>query len=370
MRENRMKQTEPAISRYFHQKGAALGMPVSGSFELTPRCNFNCKMCYVHMTNEEMFRSGRKELSADEWLGIASDAMDSGMLFLLLTGGEPFVRPDFFRIYTELKRMGLMVSINSNGSLLEGENLELLLNNPPSRLNVTLYGGSDETYERLCGRPVFHKVIENLRKLKEAGISIRLNVSITPDNCDDIEEIYRISNELGIHAKATTYMFPSIRLGDNVPGMSKCRFEPCEAAVYMLKCQEQYMTSEQLKASAERPLLELKECIDDERQGMKCRAGRSSFWMTWDGKMMPCGMMNDSGQPVLELGFKKSWDIVRQRTEQIRLPSACTGCEYREACNVCAASCYAETGGYGQRPDYICQFVKEMRRLTKDKYGK
>lgn len=351
-----------------HRKGATLGLPVSGSFELTPRCNFSCKMCYVHMTDEEILHSGRKELSSDEWLSIASDARDAGMIFLLLTGGEPLVRKDFGKIYLELKKMGLMVSINSNGSMLNGECIDLLLQNPPTRINITLYGGSDSTYEKLCGRPVFHKVIDNIKKLKKAGISVRLNVSITPDNCSDIEEIYRIANELDLHAKSTTYMFPSIRLGDNIPGHSRGRFTPDEAAKYMLKCQEQYMSLEQLKMMADNPLLECSECIEEERQGIRCRAGRSSFWMTWDGIMMPCGMMNDQGQPVLELGFKKCWELVRQKTGEIRLPLACAGCEYRDICNVCAASCYAETGGYDNKPEYICQFVREMRNITKAKY--
>lgn len=363
-----MSKTEPMLSRYMHQKGAALGIPVSGSFELTPRCNFSCKMCYVHMTNEQIACSGRKELTTDEWLEVASDAVDAGMVFLLLTGGEPFIRDDFEKIFIELKKMGLMVSINSNGSMLTKDRIDFLHENPPTRVNITLYGGSDATYERLCGRPVFHEVVSNVRALKEAGISVRLNASITPDNKKDIEEIYKISRELNVHVKSTTYMFPSIRLGENIPGMSGGRFSAEEAAFYMLKCQEQYMTPEKLKLAAKSPLLDVEECLEENRQGIRCRAGRSTFWMTWDGKMMPCGMMNDTGQPVLEHGFKKCWEQVRKKASAIKLPVACTGCEYRESCNICAASCYAETGGYDEKPEYICEFVKEMRRIVKAKY--
>lgn len=94
---------------------------------------------------------------------------------------------------------------------------------------------------------------------------------------------------------------------------------------------------------------------------MRCRAGRSTFWITWDGMMMPCGMMNEPCCFVTEKGFRACWDEIRLSTEKIRLPSACSGCEYKENCNICAASCYAETGGYGQKPEYICTFVKEMR---------
>lgn len=362
------KLSEPMISKYMHQKGNALGIPVSGSFELTPRCNFNCKMCYVHMTNEQIKKSGKRELTADEWLTVASDAVDAGMLFLLLTGGEPFLRPDFETIYKEAKKMGLMLSINSNGSLLDKYWIDFLHNNPPARMNITLYGGSDQVYEQMCGKPMFHQVVENVRALKAAGISVRLNASITPDNKQNIEEIYRLAKELDVHVKATAYMFPSIRLGENIPGNSGGRFRAEEAAAYMLKCQEQYMTKEQLESMARMPLSKHLTCEEENREGIRCRAGRSTFWMTWDGEMMPCGMMNEQGQSVLEKGFRKCWEETRRKAEEIKLPRACSGCEYKEGCNVCAASCYAETGGYEEKPEYICRFVKEMRRLTQEKY--
>ena len=122
------KQTEPYLATYLHQRGYAQGIPISGVFELTGRCNFSCPMCYVHDTGEN--REGR-ELTAEQWLDIAREARDMGMVFALLTGGEPLLRKDFFQIYRGMKELGLMVSINSNGSLLHGEILEQLLLDPP-----------------------------------------------------------------------------------------------------------------------------------------------------------------------------------------------------------------------------------------------
>ena len=80
--------TEAQLITYLHTKGHKLGMPVSGTFELTARCN--------------------------------KAARDRGMVFVLLTGGEPFVRKDFFEIYDGMRKLGLIVSINSNGSMLRG----------------------------------------------------------------------------------------------------------------------------------------------------------------------------------------------------------------------------------------------------------
>ena len=147
------KNAEPYIATYLHQKGRRLGLPVAGNFELTARCNFRCPMCYVHMTQEQIDATGR-ELTAEQWLSIARAARDKGMIFALLTGGEPLLRKDFFEIYDGMKQMGLLISINSNGSLLSGDVLERFLKDPPFRFNVSLYGGSNETYARMCD-PLF-----------------------------------------------------------------------------------------------------------------------------------------------------------------------------------------------------------------------
>ena len=82
-----------------HRRAAAQRQPVNGTFELTERCNLDCRMCYVrHSAGDAARRT--KELSASAWLELARQAIDNGMVFLLLTGGEVFLRPDFFEIYT------------------------------------------------------------------------------------------------------------------------------------------------------------------------------------------------------------------------------------------------------------------------------
>ena len=142
---------EPRLSSYLHAKACRAGTPLAGNFELTPRCNFNCKMCYVHLSEAEQKRRGA-ELSADEWLSIAETARSQGMLFLLLTGGEPLIRPDFRYILSELKKMGLMVSINSNASLIDKDMLDFFRHEPPFRFNITLYGSLRAALRQQCVR--------------------------------------------------------------------------------------------------------------------------------------------------------------------------------------------------------------------------
>lgn len=359
-------KSEPHLSTYFHQKGRRLGLPVAGNFELTSRCNFRCPMCYVHQTPEEQAATGHRELSAGEWLEIARQAKDMGLIFALLTGGEPLIREDFFEIYGGMKKMGLLMSVNSNGSLLEGERLQRFLADPPYRFNISLYGGSEETYRRMCGLNAYHRVKENIRALRSAGVQVSLNLSITPYNCQDLPQIYADARELDVNVKASSYMYPPIRLSEDTWGCGN-RLSPQEAARCTVEWDALRFSPEEFRQRGEnmaKKLFQREEgCPVEEETGVKCRAGSTSFWITWDGAMMPCGMMTHPVVYPLESGFAPAWQQLRQETAKIRTPSACASCPYEPMCGVCAAVCVTETGRFDGVPTYVCEKTKAQVRL-------
>lgn len=357
---------EPRLSKYINGKGVLMGLPVSGTFELTARCNFNCRMCYVHLQNESELLP--KELSAETWLRLAREARDHGMLFLLLTGGEPLIRKDFPEIYKELIKMGLIVSINTNASLYNDELRELFNEYPPSRINVTLYGGAEQTYQTLCGNASFEKVVKNLKSMKEDDLQVRLNVSLTPYNVGDMEKIDAISREIGLQAKAAAYMYPPVRVTGEA-GTNAARFEAEEAGCVMARWNALRDTKQMYLERAQRiKMLEdagiVETCADVEQEGVLCRAGRSSFWMTWDGRMLPCGTMDAEASYPLEVGFEKAWEEVKMRAAAIRLPMECAVCPNRKNCGVCASICKCETGSFDIRPEYMCDMMRSLRENT------
>ena len=364
--EQRVKTTptgEPLWSSYIHRKGAALGLPIAGNFELTSNCNFNCKMCYVHNTNH------KEALSTEDWIELGRTARDAGMVFLLLTGGEPFLRKDFKEIYSSLLEMGLLISINTNASLIDDEMFEFMVKHPPLRMNISLYACNDAVYEELCGRSVCDVVKHNIRRLHDAGISVKMNASITPYNVSEIEAIYAFGKEVGVPVQATTYMFPPVRISREQYGCAPARFSAEEAAAQMLRCREQYMTPEQLRNYSGAPLDEDTDCTVEEGEHMRCRAGRTAFWVTWDGRMLPCGMFPCDGYRIADMGFEAAWEAVRAYTQTIRMPKECIGCSHKKRCSACAASVIAETGSASVRPDYICRMTETLGRLTAEKYG-
>lgn len=360
------RNTEPYIATYLHSKGRKLGLPIGGNFELTARCNFNCPMCYVHLKKEDVDAQG-KELTAQQWIDLARHAKDRGMIFVLLTGGEPFVRQDFFEIYDAMKEMGLMISINTNGSMLNGDIRRKLIENPPFRMNISLYGGCTETYKNMCGQEAFDSVLENIRALKEAGIDLRLNLSITQYNQQDLEKIFALSQELGVHVKASSYMYPSIRVNGGRYGYGD-RLSPLEAARCTVRWDQLRFEKDEFELRAKNMknyiAVDEPDCPADLDEGVACRAGSSAFWVTWDGRMLPCGMMPYPVAYPIETGFEVAWESIKRETAAIRMPSQCTSCPKRPICPVCAAVCITETGHFDKVPYYVCQQTDETIKAT------
>ena len=137
--------------------------------------------------------------------------------------------------------MGLQISINSNGSLLKGEILARFLETPPFRFNISLYGGSNETYRNMCGIPVYDQVKENIRRLRQAGVDVSLNLSITPYNKDDLARIYADAQELDVNVRCSSYMYPSVRINGEQYGCASrlsCEESAVNPLIRMLNGEE------------------------------------------------------------------------------------------------------------------------------------
>ena len=335
-----IKSDEPFLSNYINSVGVKNGIPVSGTFELTRRCNFRCAMCYVH--SEE---NHENELSADDWLKIAGEARDRGMIFLLLTGGEPFLRDDFTQIYSSLAEMGFVISVNTNGSLYRDGVRDLLLKYPPMRLNVSLYGLTDETCASLCGVRTCGTVAGSIRQMKTDGQRVRINYSPVTANVGEMELVAGFVRSIGVPVRFAPYVFPHTRSSMN----DDARLSPERAAEAAAKWRKINGFSVPEDDADD-------ECAIKGRN-VVCRAGRSAFWITWDGRMLPCGTMNVEGFSLRNMPFSEAWERTVDFTGAVLLPEECSECGMRGRCPVCASACLAETGRFDGRPEYLCRMT-------------
>ena len=367
-------QKQPAamsLSDFLQAKAGQKGIPLSGTFELSPVCNLSCRMCYVRKTQQEVDCHSRAILTLEQWLDIARQMKDAGTLYLLLTGGEPLLWPRFWELYEQLVDMGFLVSINSNGTLINDQAVERFLRRPPRQINITLYGAGTDSYRDLCGNGrAFTAVEQALEKLQTAGIPVKLNCSVTPQNGADMEKIIRYAKDRDLVLSVTTYMFPPIRRDPSMVGQNE-RFTPEESARYQMRYLELDRGPEAyrnhlesiLRGSAQPPGLE-EGCIDPLDGQLRCRAGKTSFWISWDGWMMACGMIPKPQVDLKEVSFLEGWQQLREEAAKIQLSGVCSRCPSRGVCHPCAAIACAETGECGGIPQYMCQAVQEMYRIA------
>lgn len=349
----------PAVTEYLYRKASAAGIPLSGTFELTPVCNMDCKMCYVRLSRQA--QEAIAPLSdAAHWLKLAQEAANAGMLYLLLTGGEPFLHPQIRQIMEGLHKLGLLVSINSNGTMIDETAVQWLKNCPPVRINISLYGASDETYARLCNNPNgFTQVTNAIRLLKRSGIAVKLNCSLTPHNAADLPAMVKYAKENNLHLQVATYMFPPVRKDDTMTGKND-RFSPEDAAYYMAYADYLTLGADRFAAQEGHfpvptdPETDCTELGD----GVRCRAGKCSFWITWQGQILPCGMFPARNNiNVFEIPFQAAWNQVKKETANIHLPAKCAACNAKDSCRACAAMVITESGCFHEVPKYRCDII-------------
>lgn len=346
------------VTEYLYRKATAAGVPLSGTFELTPVCNMDCKMCYVRLSRQQQERIAPLA-TARQWLTLAEKAKNAGMLYLLVTGGEPFSHPQIREILEGLHKMGLVLAINTNGTLIDEKTVQWLKNCPPARVNISLYGTSDETYARLCGNPKgFTQTTTAIRLLKEAGIPVKLNCSLTPHNLEDLDGIFAFAREQGLYVQVATYMFPPMRKDKALVGQNT-RLTPEEAAYYT--AYSEYLTLGKEKFLEKGCDVLLPETETDCAQvgdGVRCRAGKCSFWVTWQGELLPCGMFPVEHSPnVFCEEFNSAWQTVKQQVAEIRLPAKCSACSLKDTCRACAAMVITESGNTKTVPQYRCDMI-------------
>lgn len=360
----------PNVSDYLHAKASRRKVPLSGTFELSPVCNFACKMCYVRKTPEQIRQEGKALIPWQAWLELAKQCRDAGTLYLLLTGGEPFLYPGFRELYTQLHKMGFILYINSNGTMIDAQTVDWLKQIAPGRVNITLYGAGPETYQRICGHADgYQRAMDAIRMLQEANIPVVINASMIPENAGDLEAIMEIGKERGLNTRVATYMFPPMRRDRE---KQDSRFSPAEAAsIYLRKMKYIYASGgycdflqKQLAKAASEP--QDAEDWGQNTEFMRCRAGRSSFWINWEGYMTACGMLDFPAKmtPFRE-NFHDCWMRLTETVRATPVLKACAGCEKRELCNPCVAMIYGETETVDEKAPYMCQMANHIYEQMK-----
>ena len=318
------------VSFFLEQKARDTATPYRGYFELTPFCNLDCKMCYVHLSEEQA--RGRKLLSADIWTSLMGQAIEAGMTRAILTGGECLTYPEFDKLYLYLKEKGIMVTVKTNGILLDAGWIDFFKNHNPRAIHISLYGHTDEIYENVTGYPAFSVVLENIRKAKKANLPI--SIMITPNYYmgDAIKETIRFARNLDI-----PYFINSTLMSPRQDTQKKKK----QYDLTTDQCIDILLYNSVLSGviPQERELVpeESNEENRYELSGIRCGAGKSGFSIRWDGSMCPCLSMDSVTSNPLTIGFSAAWERINNEASVFPAFVKCEKCTYSQECTYCAA---------------------------------
>ena len=345
------------------QKARQKHIPVTGALELLPLCNMNCDMCYVRLSRSEMERQGRLR-TVEEWVRLAEQMQKAGTVFLLLTGGEPLLFPDFKTLYRRLRNLGMILTINTNGTLLDEAWADFFATYPPRRINITLYGADAASYDRLCHFPQgFDQTLRAVRLLRARNVDVKISCSVTKKNPQDFSRIFALGKELGVPVHADHYMMPAVR-ERSLPFDAQVRLNPEDAAALALQTLKLQLTSDIFRQYVHESIHRVNNPSFPRGNGhISCLAGNCSFFINWQGFLFPCVMLSEISAPVFDLGFISAWEKVSAAAQKISLSSQCCQCRLQPICRTCVAAVFLETSSYRGMPGYLCRYSEHYYHL-------
>ncbi len=337
------------MNRYLDSKARKEGVPIHGTFELTPLCNLDCKMCYVHLSEKQLRESGKRLLTVDEWKDIMQQAIDAGMMSAILTGGECLSYHGFDELYLFLSEQGIEVTVKTNGLLLTEERIAFFRQHPPLDIVVTLYGADEATYEKVTGRRLFAKAIAGIKRAIEADFYVV--VCITPNRfmLENVEALFSLAESLGCPVKVNIALYDS----REETGRGGNDYDLTEEEYFRLYRLLAKMPNEVLPPSCAE---DIPKPNQDGRPviGLPCGGGRSSFAIHWDGVMHPCLMLDDIQADVKDSTFDICWEKIGRGVRNHIFPGECLNCAYRPLCPVCVVQ-HGMSGSFEHANKKFCR---------------
>lgn len=314
----------------------------TGAIETTNVCNFRCPHCYVD-------KARHKTLSFEKIKNIIDDFYELGASNILFTGGEVLTHPNFKDFYIYAYKKGFIISINTNGSLINDDIENFLKEYPPCTLEISIYGDNQKTYNNFTKANLdFDNFIEKLKKLKNCGINLLCKGVITNSNKDYYFNIVNMCNELNIPFKKDYIAFPQL---DKIHKINPEQISP-EEVIEILK-KDKHAQMECLKRFSQDS--------NNHQYVFECRRDNDALFINSNGYVNICPCMQSVSykyeegkllETVLEL--RKIGNI------KFKKETKCKNCKYMSLCRYCPAKFELTTGNYEEPPVWFCKFGELM----------
>jgi radical SAM protein with 4Fe4S-binding SPASM domain len=328
-------------------------LAVDGVLETTFRCNLRCVHCYVNQPAGSP-EARASELSLERLCGLIDEIAAAGCLNLLLTGGEVLVRPDFPQLYLHALGRGLLVTVFTNGTLVTKAIADLLDAHRPLLVEISLYGMSRETYERVTGVPgSYDKCRDGIRRLVERGVPLKLKTMAMTWNQHELAAMRDFAASLGLGFRYDGLLNPRVDCGANRNGELQLPAEAMLALELADPDQRRRLESsceDIRRADPDRPPSE---------RVYTCGAGQNTFTIDPSGRLQMCQL---SRRAAFDLGagrFEDGWNglFADIRARRWQTDPACRRCNLTALCGSCPGAAEMETGDLESIVPRFCEIA-------------
>ena len=308
------------------------------AWELTAACNLSCRYCRASASHEP----DQGELDTDEAKRFVESIAPLKPM-LILSGGEPLLRPDLFQIIRLAVSLGIRVSLASNGTLITSGLAEEIADSGVSRVSISLDGADAAMHDHGRGQGSFERSIKGIENLR-GRVDFQINFTVTQKNQSELIRIFDLAEKLGAAALHIFFLVPTGR------GREEDVITPVR--------QEEMLR--QIEGERDRRTLEVQVTCAPQYARLKkpghgrgsggCLAGRRFVFVSRKGEVYPCGYLPLRVGSVREKNFIEIWENSPelQALREGRLKGKCGRCEFSRSCGGCRARAYALTGDYLQ----------------------
>ncbi|MCH8209229.1 MAG: radical SAM protein, partial [Nitrospinae bacterium] len=321
------------------------------SWNLTKRCNLNCAHCYL----DADFRGGLRsdELTTEECFRVVDQIAEvNPNAFLILTGGEPLLRPDIYDIIKYAAEKKFMVVLGTNGTLINRENAKKIKAAGAHGVGISIDSMEPANHDKFRGvDKAWERSMEAFNILNEVGVDFIIQMSVSDMNYKEIPEVVAFSEKIGAIA-FNLYFLVCTGRGQGNTDISNEAYEEALKTLYRLQMQYKgrLMINSKCAPQYKRVVYENDpDSVYTRTYSGGCPAGTHYSRISPEGNLTPCPFIAESVGNLKTSTFKDLWEnapLMKQLRDRKNLEGKCGTCEFSSMCSGCRARAFAETGNY------------------------
>ncbi len=338
-------------------------VPLVMSYNVTRECNMKCSHCYINATDKKL----DDELTTKEAKSVIDQIYQVSSPLLILSGGEPLLRPDIFELIEYGSKKGLKMGLGSNGYLIDDAVAKKLKSAGIATVSISLDSSIPAQHDEFRGvAGAWEKAVNACKALRNNNILVQVNTTLTHENYDQIDDIMALAESIGVENFHLFFLVPTgrgVKLTDISPQKYEDMITNTFAKVHRHRLNVRPSCAPQFMRIAKGMGLDMRQWVRG------CLAGMHYCRIYPNGDVTPCPYLPIKLGNVREQSFKEIWfnsPVFKNLRNPDCLKGKCGACEYKQLCGGCRARAYGLSSDFidycgdlhlpaEQRKDYLTE---------------